>query len=66
MGALLSRLAPILPEHGSKIKSSCILVIMSAKRISRRGFLAFGLAALIGTPAAAAGKTRVTVYKGPT
>jgi hypothetical protein len=66
MDALLSRHAPILPEQGSKIKSSCMLVSMSAERISRRGFLAVGLIGLLGTPAAAAGKPAVTVYKEPT
>jgi hypothetical protein len=44
---------------------SCMLVFMSG-RISRRGFLAVGLIGLIGTPAAAAGKPTVTVYKEPT
>lgn len=39
---------------------------MSAGRMSRRGFLAVGLIGLFGTPAAAAGKPSVTVYKEPT
>jgi len=39
---------------------------MSAERISRRGFLAVGLVGLLGTPAAAADKPTVTVYKEPT
>jgi len=43
-----------------------MLGAMSADRISRRGFLAVGLIGLLGTPAAAAGKPAVTVYKGPT
>lgn len=45
---------------------SCMLASMSAERISRRGFLAVGLIGLLGTPAAAAGKPAVTVYKEPT
>jgi len=45
---------------------SCMLSSMSAGRISRRGFLAVGLIGLLGTPAAAAGKPTVTVYKEPT
>lgn len=43
-----------------------MLAVMSAGRISRRGFLAVGLAGLIGTPAVAASKPTVTVYKEPT
>jgi hypothetical protein len=39
---------------------------MSTGRISRRGFIAVGLIGLLGTPAAAAGKPTVTVYKEPT
>jgi hypothetical protein len=39
---------------------------MSARRISRRGFLAVGLIGLLGTPASAAGRAEVTVYKEPT
>ena len=39
---------------------------MSANPISRRGFLAVGLIGLLGTPAAAAGRAEVTVYKEPT
>jgi hypothetical protein len=61
MDALLSHLAPILPDQGSKIKSWCTLGPMSGGRISRRGFLAVGLIGLLGTPAAAAGKPAVTV-----
>jgi hypothetical protein len=45
---------------------SCMLASMSADRISRRGFLAVGLIGLLGTPAVAAGKPTVTVYKEPT
>lgn len=45
---------------------SCMLASMSAGPISRRGFLAVGLIGLLGTPAAAAGKPAVTVYKEPT
>ena len=45
---------------------SCILPSMSAERISRRGFLAVGLIGLLGTPAAAAARPAVTVYKEPT
>ena len=45
---------------------SCMLTSMSAGRISRRGFLAVGLIGLLGTPAAAAAKPAVTVYKEPT
>jgi len=45
---------------------SCMLASMSADRISRRRFLAVGLIGLLGTPAAAAGKPTVTVYKEPT
>lgn len=45
---------------------SCMLASMSAALISRRGFLAVGLTGLFGTPAAAAGKPAVSVYKGPT
>ena len=44
---------------------SCMLAAMSAGKISRRGFIAV-LIGLIGTPAAAAGKPAVTVYKEPT
>ena len=43
-----------------------MLTSMSTDRISRRGFLAVGLIGLIGTPAVAAGKPMVTVYKEPT
>lgn len=43
-----------------------MLSSMSASRMSRRGFLAIGLAGLLGTPAGAAGKPSVTVYKEPT
>jgi len=43
-----------------------MLASMSAGLISRRGFLATGLIGLLGTPAAAAGKPAVTVYKEPT
>jgi len=39
---------------------------MNAELISRRKFLAIGLIGLLGTPAAAAGKPTVTVYKAPT
>jgi hypothetical protein len=39
---------------------------MSANPITRRGFLAVGLMGLLGTPAAAAAKPTVTVYKEPT
>jgi len=39
---------------------------MIADLISRRGFIAVGLVGLLGTPAAAAGKPTVTVYKQPT
>jgi hypothetical protein len=45
---------------------SCMLASMSAGLISRRGFLAAGLLGLLGTPAAAAAKPAVTVYKEPT
>ena len=45
---------------------SCMLPSMSADLISRRGFIAVGLVGLLGTPAAAAGKPTVTVYKQPT
>jgi hypothetical protein len=45
---------------------SCMLASMSADRISRRGFLAVWLIGLLGTPAAAASKPTVTVYKEPT
>jgi hypothetical protein len=43
-----------------------MLPAMSAGKISRRGFIAVGLIGLIGTPAVAAGKPAVTVYKEPT
>lgn len=43
-----------------------MLPSMSADLISRRGFIAVGLVGLLGTPAAAAGKPTVTVYKQPT
>jgi hypothetical protein len=39
---------------------------MNAGHMSRRGFLAIGMVGLLGTPAAAAGKPAVTVYKEPT
>jgi len=45
---------------------SCMLAFMSARRISRRGFLTVGLIGLLGRRAAAAGKPTVTVYKEPT
>jgi hypothetical protein len=66
MDVLLSGTAPILPERESKSNSSCMLVPMSADRMSRRGFLAVGLVGLMGVPAWAAGKPTVTVYKEPT
>jgi hypothetical protein len=43
-----------------------MLAPMSAKGISRRGFLAVGLVGLLGARASAAGKPTVTVYKEPT
>ena len=43
-----------------------MLGTMNAGLISRRVFLAGGLIGLFGTPAAAAGKPAVTVYKEPT
>jgi hypothetical protein len=43
-----------------------MLEAMSARRMSRRGFLAVGLISLIGVPAGAAAKPTVTVYKEPT
>ncbi len=43
-----------------------MLAAMSAIQIPRRAFLAGGLICLLGTPAAAAGKPVVTVYKEPT
>jgi hypothetical protein len=43
-----------------------MLASMSADQISRRGFIAVGLVGLLGSPAAAAGKPTVTVYKEPT
>jgi hypothetical protein len=45
---------------------SCMLAAMNAIRMPRRAFLAWGLIGLLGTPAAAAGKPAVTVYKEPT
>src|SRR5262249_70111 len=57
----LSDTAPILPERESKSNSSCMLVPMSANRMSRRGFLAVGLIGLIGVSAEAASKPTVTV-----
>ena len=43
-----------------------MLASMSASRITRRAFLAVGLVGLLGTPAVAADKPTVTVYKEPT
>jgi len=43
-----------------------MLAAMNTTRMPRRAFLAWGLIGLLGTPAAAAGKPAVTVYKEPT
>jgi len=69
---VLSQLLPSLPDRRAPAgrprawPRSCMLASMSAGLISRRGFLAVGLIGLLGTPAAAAGKPAVTVYKEPT
>jgi hypothetical protein len=52
--------------RGNVDSISCMLASMSGDGISRRGFIAIGLVGLLGTPAAAAGKPTVTVYKEPT
>ena len=43
-----------------------MLAAMNTTQMPRRAFLAWGLIGLLGTPAAAAGKPAVTVYKEPT